>query len=269
MTDLALGTMGFGYRDWAGVFYPAGMRAGDYLSYYSRYFGAVELDTTFHATPPAPRVERWRDVTPDGFLFCPKTPRAITHEGSLDHRMREMGAFIDVMRVLGKKLAAVLIQLPPACGIDQFESLERFIKGLPRDIRFAIELRSTSWGQQRTLDLLREHHCALVSAEYLDRPSRIYVTSDFLYLRWIGEHERFEELNREQLDVSPQLEWWKGEIERVRGSGQVKQVFGFFNNDYTGYAIETCRRFMRMMGQAVLEDPDQSAAHQQQGELFG
>jgi uncharacterized protein YecE (DUF72 family) len=117
------------------------------------------------------------------------------------------------------------------------------------------------------LDLLREHGVALVVAEYTTRPSRIHVTGDFLYVRWIGEHERFEELNREQLDMMASLEWWKGEIERVTASGRVKDVFGFFNNDYSGYAIATSRRFMRMLGLPVRESPDQDLLGQ--GMLFG
>src|SRR4051812_16665464 len=210
-----LGTMGFSYADWAGVFYPPGMKPGDYLAWYARQFDTVELDTTFHATPPVERVRRWAEVTPDEFKFCVKTPKDVTHEGALGRRLGPMLGFLDVMRAFGPKLAVVLIQLPPSCGVDQFEELERLLKGLPRDVRFAVEFRNSSWGQQRTLDLLRERGAALVVAEYTTRPSRIHVTGDFLYVRWIGEHERFKELNREQIDMTPSLEWWKQEIERV------------------------------------------------------
>jgi uncharacterized protein YecE (DUF72 family) len=265
MTTLSFGTMGFGYSDWAGTFYPAEMKAADYLSHYARHFDTVELDTTFHATPPVERVRRWREVTPDGFRFCVKTPREVTHEGALDRRLGEMKQFLDVMREFGPKLAMVLIQLPPSCGIDQFEALERLLKGLPGDLRFAVEFRNVSWGQQRTLDLLREHRAALVAAEYLTRPSQIHVTSDQLYIRWIGEHERFKELNHEQIDITANLAWWKGEIERVTRAGAIEHVWGFFNNDYSGYAIATCGRFMRLMGLAVREEADLAG----QGRLFG
>jgi uncharacterized protein YecE (DUF72 family) len=261
---LWLGTMGFSYADWAGVFYPSGTRPGDYLAHYARHFDAVELDTTFHATPPVDRVRRWADVTPDSFRFCVKTPKDITHEGPLARRLGPMKAFVDVMRAFGPKLAVILIQLPPSCAMDQFDDLECLLKGLPTDLRFAVEFRNASWGQQRTLDLLREHRAALVAAEYLTRPRQIHVTSDFIYLRWVGEHQRFTELNREQTDVEPSLQWWKQEIDRV--TPQLTDVYGFFNNDYSGYSIATCRRFMRMMGLAV-EDPLEDAAGQ--GKLFG
>ena len=262
-----VGTMGFSYSDWAGVFYPPGTKPGDYLAWYARQFDTVELDTTFHATPPVERVKRWAEVTPDDFRFCVKTPKDVTHEGALGRRLGPMLGFLDVMRTFGPKLAVVLIQLPPSCGVDQFEELERLLKGLPRDVRFAVEFRNSSWGQQRTLDLLRERGVSLVVAEYQTRPSRIHVTADFLYVRWIGEHERFEELNREQIDMTPSLEWWKQEIGRTGATGRVKDVYGFFNNDYSGYSVATSRRFMAMMGLPVKESPDQDLAGQ--GMLFG
>jgi len=262
-----VGTMGFSYSDWAGVFYPTGTKPGDYLAWYARQFDTVELDTTFHATPPVERVKRWAEVTPDEFKFCVKTPKDVTHKGALGRRLGPMLGFLDVMRTFGPKLAVVLIQLPPSCGVDQFEELERLLKGLPRDVRFAVEFRNSSWGQQRTLDLLRERGVSLVVAEYQTRPSRIHVTADFLYVRWIGEHERFEELNREQIDMTPSLEWWKQEIGRTGATGRVKDVYGFFNNDYSGYSVATSRRFMAMMGLPVKESPDQDLAGQ--GMLFG
>src|SRR5687768_13678275 len=75
-----LGTIGFSYADWAGPFYPRGMKPGEYLPYYARFFDAVELHTTFHAIPPPSRIRRWADATPEHFRFTVKSPRAVTHE---------------------------------------------------------------------------------------------------------------------------------------------------------------------------------------------
>ena len=245
MADLHFGTMGFSYADWAGVFYPDRIKPGDYLSYYARYFDTVELDTTFHATPPPDRVRRWSDVTPDHFRFCAKAPKTVTHDG-LDRRLSEMNEFLDVMRLFGPKLAIILLQLPPSCGIEHFDSIARLLQALPPDIRFAIEFRNASWGHQRTLDLLSQHRCALVAAEYTTRPNHIPLTADFLYIRWIGEHQRFAELNHEQTDVTPSLQWWKQQLTTL--APNLNTIWGFFNNDYSGYSIATSRRFMSMLG---------------------
>ena len=251
--DWRVGTMGFSYADWAGVFYPRGTKPGDYLAHYAKYFDTVELDTTFHATPPPERFKRWAEVTPDGFRFAAKMPKAVTHDVAPDRALGAMNEFLDSARNLGEKLGVVLIQFAPQFEINQFESVARLLAALPADLRFAVEFRNRTWGTRRTLDLLREHRCALVTAEYLSRPGRIHVTTDFLYVRLIGQHERFEELNREQLDVSESLNWWDLEIANV--VDQVNTAWCFFNNDFSGYSVATANRFKSLTGQVVREPP--------------
>src|SRR5436190_23844928 len=65
--DWRLGTMGFGYADWSGVFYPAGLKSSEYLSFYAKHFNSVELDTTFYATPDVARVKHWAASVPEDF----------------------------------------------------------------------------------------------------------------------------------------------------------------------------------------------------------
>jgi uncharacterized protein YecE (DUF72 family) len=251
--DWRVGTMGFSYADWAGVFYPRGTKPSDYLAHYAKYFDTVELDTTFHATPPPQRFRRWAEVTPDGFRFAAKMPKAVTHEVAPDRAIGAMNEFLDSARNLGDKLGVVLIQFAPQFEINQFDSVARLLAVLPTDLRFAVEFRNRTWGTQRTLDLLRQHRCALVAAEYLSRTGRIHVTTDFLYVRLIGEHERFEELDHEQRDVSESLNWWDREVAHV--ANQVKTAWCFFNNDFSGYSVATANRFKSLTGQVVHEPP--------------
>lgn len=263
-TDWRLGTCGFGYDDWRGPFYPPDAKPGDYLAYYGRYFNAVELDTTFHAAPPPERAARWASAVPDDFRFCPKAPRAVTHdaEPALDGAVGPMTEFLDSMRALGPKLGAVLIQFPPSFTADQTWRLDEFLAALPTDVRYAVELRNRSWGTQRTLDLLRAHRCAIVSAEYLTRPGRLPVTTDFAYVRWIGEHGKYNHHDREQDDPTPALEWWRKHLEPV--AQEVRTVYGFMNNDYAGYAVGTCLRLKRMLGL-----PADEPTREDKGQLFG
>ena len=268
MPHWRLGTIGFGYSDWQGVFYPKDAKSPDYLSYYARHFDTLELDTTFHAAPTPERVRKWAAAVPEGFRFCVKTPKDITHAPPpLSRRTGQMLEFLDGLGPFGAKLGVVLLQFPPSFDAGDARDLERFLAALPADRRYALEMRHSSWNNDATAKLLGDHRCCRVAGDYFDEPWDVPPTTDFLYVRWIGEHERFEELNREQIDVAPNLEWWRGELGRVLSLGQVKDVFGFFNNDYSGYSIATCRRFMAMMGLPVKESPDQDLAGQ--GMLFG
>lgn len=254
MTTWHLGTMGFAYEAWRGVFYPDSANPRQYLAHYSQIFNAVELDSTFYGAPRESTLRQWAAQTPPGFRFCPKTPRDITHERSLDLAQgagEAMAAFLDGLRVLGDKLGPVLIQLPPSFGPAQRPALAEFLAGLPRDLCYAVELRQRGWFTPETAHFLREHGAAWVTLDYLDLPRQIDITTDFLYIRWIGQHGRWAQRGREEIDVTPRLHWWLEQLQPALG--QVDTVYGFFNDDYAGYAPATGNRFKAIAGLPVVE----------------
>lgn len=241
-----VGTMGFSYDDWAGPFYPPGLKPGDRLAHYARYYDAVELDTTFHAAPPPERVARWAAAVPDEFRFCLKAPRAVTHDAPLSAGVAAMRDFVDVARGFGPKLGVVAIQFAPTFAADGFAALDAFLATLPADVRFAVELRHRSWGTADTLRMLHRHGVALVAAEYAARPARAFATADFLYVRLIGVHGHYPEHKAEQADVTGQLQWWRDAIGAALP--KVRAVWGFVNNDYAGYSPATANRLKRLIG---------------------
>jgi uncharacterized protein YecE (DUF72 family) len=272
MINWRLGTVGFGYDDWSGVFYPPALKSSHRLAYYARHFNSVEIDTTFHAAPDAGRIRRWAAAVPDTFRFCVKTPRAVTHDLSLQEAARPMLDFLKSLREFGDKLAVVLLQFPPSFSADRMSELDHFLSQMPRHVRFAVELRSRTWDVPRTLELLQEQRCCLVAAEYQYRPTLLPVTTDFLYVRWIGQHGAFTHFEREQVDMSDSLKWWRSAIEQTTprlpapfDSAQdvPATVYGFANNDYAGYAIGTCNRFKEIAGLAISQSQGDP-----QGRLF-
>jgi uncharacterized protein YecE (DUF72 family) len=249
-----LGTIGFGYAEWASAFYPPGMRPGEYLGHYARRFDTVELDTTFHAMPDAGRVRRWAAVTPPDFRFCVKAPRAVTHDTPIERAAQQMKPFTDVVREFGDKLGVILLQFPPSFTAAGFNAFASFLQTLPKDLRFAVEFRHDSWQTARAEELLRECRVCFVAADYQTKPHPLRMTSDFLYVRLIGVHGQFHGLNREEIDVSERLEWWKEQFERQ--SNRIDTVWSFFGNDYAGYAIRTCERFRSMLGLMPIDRSD-------------
>lgn len=240
--------MGFGYKDWSGVFYPVDLDARDYLSYYSRVFSAAEIDSTFYGIPKAETIQRWAQISPDDFKFCTKTPRTITHDLSLVGALGQMEEFIRAMRLLEHKLGVILLQFPPSFNASQITSLDHFLADLPSDVRYAVEVRHPSWytGGTPTAAVLAKHGVAWAATEYPGLPGRIYKTSDFLYIRWIGQHGTFETHTHERIDRSTELErWWKLIQQNLE---QVTELYGFFNNDYAGFAPATANRFKEIAG---------------------
>lgn len=241
-----LGTIGFSYKEWQGVFYPPGMPSRQYLAYYAERFNSVEIDTTFYGIPRAEQLARWAEATPDDFTFCLKTPQVITHDRRLVDADGLMADFLDVARTLGPKLGPFLIQLPPDFTRAEAETLDAFLDALPADLRYGVEFRHASWETPQTAALLSGHGVCWVTADYIHLSKRIHRTTDFLFFRWLGKHGRFKSKNREQIDTTPALRDWWAEIRAVEDA--IKAVYGFFNNDFAGYAPATCNRFKNIIG---------------------
>ena len=267
--------MGFAYEPWRRVFYPNNASSRHYLAHYSQVFNAVELDTTFYGTPRESTVRQWAAQTPPDFQFCPKTPRDVTHERGLslaEGAGDAMAAFLDVMRVFGSRLGPVLIQLPPSFDSRQFRTLAAFLTELPSDLRYAVELRHPSWYVSSQIGSVPEDwtnlehffaqfRVAWVTLDYLTLPRQVTPTTDFLYIRWIGQHGRFVQRGSAEIDVSSKLAWWWEQLRPY--VQQIPSIYGFFNDDYAGYAPATCNRFKVIAGMAVVE-PEIP----QQGTLF-
>lgn len=260
--------MGFSYADWNGVFYPADLSSRDYLSYYSRIFNAVEIDSTFYGTPRLPSVQRWAAATPEAFRFSLKAPRQITHEMSLVGVEAELGRFIETARELGDRLGVILFQFPPSFTSEQLPVLQACLEWLPTDLRFAVEVRHPSWYSTQQSEQepplagrLRQRGVAWAATQYPDLPAVIYPTAPFLYIRWIGQHGSFDHHTAERIDRQAQLAEWLALIE-AQAPG-VEALFGFFNNDYAGFAAATANRFKELAGL-----PGQSFTPPQQPRLF-
>ncbi len=246
MTDWYLGTMGFSYKQWDGPFYPAGLARRAYLPYYAERYNAVEMDSTFYATPAEKTVLRWYQTTPPAFRICPKVPRAITHERRLRGVADELAHFLTTMALLREKLGAILIQLPPEFTPDEVDHLQAFLALLPSDQRFAVEFRHPAWAKPATAELLRAFNVCWVSADYIHLPHDVTPTSDFLYLRFLGRHGQFPTKDREQVDKTEVLQAWYARIQPHLP--QLDTIYGFFNNDYAGFSPATCNKFKRIVG---------------------
>ena len=271
--------MGFSYADWSGVFYPGDLPAHRRLGYYSRIFNAVEIDSTFYGTPRPETVRGWAASTPPEFRFSVKVPRQITHEAGLVGVMDELLRFIDTVELLQEKLGAILFQFPPSFKPERLPALQACLAGLPGGIRYAVEIRHQSWytAEIETLEdppgepaepalaqMLREVGVCWAATEYPDLPQRIYPTADFLYLRWIGQHGTFQHHDHERIDRTAQLGQWQQIVQGALSEIEMRPIiFGFFNNDYAGFAAGTANRFKELLGL-----PANPFLPPQQGKLF-
>ena len=231
---LYLGTSGWSYADWEGTVYPAGIPAGSRLAEYVKHYATVEIDSTFYGTPRASTVRKWREISPDGFLFAAKFPQEVTHERNLVGAGREAGSFVETMSNLGEKLGPLLLQLPPSFTVEGMGVLEDFLKELPEGPRYAVEVRHRSWVGSDLPGMLREHGVALTLVDYPRMPRMDVATADFSYVRWLGDRREFPSghthLKKERDD---DLRWWSDVIGPFLEQG--KTVFAYANNHYQNH----------------------------------
>ena len=246
MVTWHIGTMGFSYKQWVGPFFPAGLPARQHLSYYAERLNALEMDSTFYGTPSVSTVTRWAQVTPADFKICPKVPRIITHEKRLQDVAQETSEFLERMRLLGPKLGPILLQFPPDFSISETSALIKFLPLLPNDLRFAVEFRHRSWDKPETAILLQNHRLCWASVDYTYMPRRVVLTTDFVYLRFLGPRGRFPNKDREMIDRSTDLEtWWQHLQPKI---DEVGAAYSFFNDDFCGFAPVACNRFKEIIG---------------------
>jgi uncharacterized protein YecE (DUF72 family) len=257
---IRIGTQGWNYAAWVGPFYPPDTRPADFLPTYARAFRVVEVDSTFYAIPDVKAVRAWTARTPAEFTFALKMPKEVTHDRRLLNASDVVQQFLDRARELGAKLGPILLQMGPDFAPDELPSLEQFLPMLPRDLRFAVELRQSRWmGDDilpRLLELLHAHGIALALSDgrWIARRTVLELaarpTADFLYVRWMGPDREITDYSRIQFDRSEELRAW---AEVLRNVANTKEICGFFNNHFAGHSPASARELQRLLGQKPVE----------------
>ncbi len=261
---LLLGTSAFTAAGWEGSFYPAGMKPRDCLSYYSRQFATVEIDSTYYGTPSASTVTGWYEKTPPDFIFAAKVPSVVTHEKVLVDSEAEFDEFIDRMGLLHEKLGPLLFQFPRfskyEIQADEFSRRLRFFLNRAKDLptcRFVVEIRNRTWLDKRFTDLLREYNVALAltDASFMPRPWEMkekfdLVTTDFAYVRWLGDRNGIEKVthvwNRTVVDRTVELRNWVEIFKTMAANKKILKLFAFANNHFAGNGPGTVKLFWNL-----------------------
>lgn len=136
-----LGCPVWGHKAWVGRYFAAGSQPDAYLRQYASVFNAVEGNATFYGLPRSSTVARWVQDTPTAFRFCFKFPQAITHERRLVDAAAATAAFLETLTPLSPRLGPLMLQLPPGFGPSELPRLEAYLRGLPREPAYAVELR--------------------------------------------------------------------------------------------------------------------------------
>jgi uncharacterized protein YecE (DUF72 family) len=255
---LIVGTSGWQYRDWRGVFYPDGLPQRAWLRHFAEEFPAVEVNNAFYRLPDREVFERWRDETPAGFVVAVKVSRYLTHIRRLRDPAEPVARLTSRAEALGDRLGPYLVQLPPTLRASP-EALDACLACFPRGSRVAVEPRHESWWTDEVRDVLQRRNAALCWADRLGRPSTpLWPTAAWGYVRM---HEGTAS-PRPSYGRTALAAW----LDRMGAAWPLTSsstdVFVFFNNDRGGAAVSNARTLCRMArrrGMAVKAAPRPAA----------
>lgn len=247
MARLLIGTSGWTYSSWKGVFYPGDLPSRHYLEFYAREFPSTEVNYSFYHLPRPSTYEKWAAQVPDEFIFALKASRFITHIKRLVDVKEAWATFVQNALVLGSHLGPILLQFPPSFRCDR-RKLAAFLGNAHRPapksqpVQLAFEFRHESWFSEQTYALLSRHNAALCIADSPRYPRKDLLTADFVYLRFHGRTDLFASKYTES-----ELADEARRIRRYLRDG--RDVYVYFNNDALGHAVANARTLIHLVGE--------------------
>lgn len=192
-----IGIGGWTYEPWRGVFYPDRLSQKKELEFASRALTSIEINGTYYSGFKIDTWMKWRDETPDGFVFAVKASRFCTNRKILSEGAESVGRFLDQgLTALGDKLGPINWQFMATKKFDPVD-LEGFLKLLPKEkdglpLRHALEVRSPTFDTPLFYDLAAKYGAAIVYAVDDDAPEWPRIdqqTADFTYARLMSSRE--------------------------------------------------------------------------------
>jgi uncharacterized protein YecE (DUF72 family) len=266
-----VGCSGWSYTAWQGPFYPSDMKNSHWLEFYSKVFDYVEIDSTFYNIPSILTVKKWLKKTQDNFRFTAKFPKVITHDKRLKNVDNELELFFKAISPLYEKTLALLIQLPPSMEImEGLQRLRELVHILDNRFRYAVEVRHHSWFQDLAYNFFANNNICMVWSQIVGIRIPPIVTTDFLYLRFIGDRSLQEkDFGRIQKHRTPEMRKWVNRIKRAErnngeeGNKRLSLAIVAANNHYAGFGPVSANIFRRMVGLTEVEWEQNSKGQQE------
>jgi len=250
-----IGTSGYSYEDWRGVFYPPDLPGNQMLEYYAQHFNTVEINSTYYAIPNPAVFFHLGRKTPDNFEFIVKTHQETTHV-----RQNNEQAMADIIKAIKPldemgKFCGFLAQFPYSFK-NTPENRDYLMKTreLAGIYPLFVEFRNWTWNRAEIFEFLRENGIGYVNVDQPRLrgllPPREIVTIDLGYVRFHGRNKK---------------EWWEGTNETrynylysrdelsewmIRIAHILKKTYKtyiFFNNHPQGRAVQNARMLKEML----------------------
>ncbi|MEO8710495.1 MAG: DUF72 domain-containing protein [Parafilimonas sp.] len=189
-----IGCAKWGRQEWVGKIYPEKTKEKDFLQYYVQHYNSIELNATHYKIYGTKGIEKWKEnAEGKDFLFCPKLYKGITHFGRLTGKDFILNEFLRGIVAFKEHLGPMFIQVSEAYSTKRKDELFTFLRSLPTDIQFFLEVRHPDWfGVPAIRDELFETlHALNIGAVITDTAGRrdcahMYLTIPKTFIRYVG-----------------------------------------------------------------------------------
>jgi uncharacterized protein YecE (DUF72 family) len=218
--QIHIGVGGWTFEPWRGVFYPEGLPHAKELEYASRQLTSIEINGTYYSLQTPETFRKWREATPEGFVFSVKGSRFCTNRKVLADSKEAIARFMaQGLLELEDRLGPLLWQFAPTKKFEPGD-FAAFLDNLPeqaagRALRHAVEVRHDSFRSPEFLRLLRERNVGLAYAEHFTYPEMADVTADFVYARLQKGSDEIETAYPDD-----QLDAWAGRLKAWAEGGE-------------------------------------------------
>lgn len=256
---IKIGTSGYSYEDWEGIFYPQHLSKKNYLAHYAKFFDITEINSTYYRLPSPGMFRNILKKVSDDFKFVVKLSSELTHErekteASVDQFRKGIEPLVE-----SDQLITTLAQFPYSFkpSNENYDHLEFLRKAMP-DIPINVEFRNEYWIKEETFDFLEKHSLGYVCVD-MPRlphlvPPTIAATSELGYVRFHGRVKEHwwsppePHMRYDYLYDKDELEEW---VERTEELGNyTKNIVILFNNHYQGKSAKNARTFASMLGES-------------------
>ena len=249
--NIKVGCTGWSYQGWSGTFYPRNLKSSEWLKYYSKIFETTEINSTFYRIPTQEIVRRWNADTPRYFRFTAKFPSIITHEKRLEGVNSEVFSFLAALAPIHEKISALVLQLPPSLSFEEAKPrLSELFEMLPDDFVYPIEGRHESWFSDDAISYLKQKKYCLVWNDIAKINNPMPVTSNYLYVRLIGDRSipdsEFGKITKQKDKL---IEKWARKLKDIK---DIPLAMVMANNHYEGFGPSTANSLRMKMGMQEL-----------------
>jgi len=249
--NIKIGCTGWSYQGWSGTFYPKNLKSSEWLKYYAKIFDITEINSTFYRIPDQGIVRRWNTDTPRHFRFTAKFPSIITHEKRLERVNSEVFSFLSSLAPIHEKISALVLQLPPSLSFEEAKSrLGELFEILPDDFLYPIEGRHESWFSDDAIAFLKQKGLCLVWNEVEGINNPMPITSNFLYVRLIGDRSipdsEFGKVTKNKKEL---IESWAKKLQETQ---DIPLAMVLTNNHFEGFGPSTANSLRMQLGMKEL-----------------